>query len=142
MWTRTNGFHSCVKVAVLTWLNETRRYPWGIQWLVSTHQFPTHKSKVPNNFHLLGVGWWKRVGVFLASSDPKSLTIFIFRKGVVFLATSDPKSMIIFSFIWVYSGVTRNKVNCGFWTKIYVTQASSCITNSLSHTMCVETNKL
>ena len=37
----------------------------------------------------------------------------------------------------VYSWLTKNRINLGILTQNLLTQASSCITDSLSHTMCV-----
>ena len=63
--------------------------------------------------------------------------------GGVFLAASDLKFQ---SLPWEapilggeYSWLAKNRVFWGFWAQILNTQARSCITDSLSHTMCVET---
>ena len=40
-----------------------------------------------------------------------------------------------------YSWLTKNRVNLWFWAQNLLTQASSCITDSLSHTMYMKTNE-
>ena len=88
-------------------------------------------------------------GVFWDTSDLDSMTIFKWGGGV-FWDTSDLDSMTIF--IWeggilghlgfgLYDNFHWGGVFCGVWTKISTTPAGSCITDSLSHTTYVETNK-
>ena len=57
------------------------------------------------------------------------------------------KSNVLNNFHWAgyywqaqIQRLTKNRVYLRFWAQILNTQASSCITDSLSHTMCVETN--
>ena len=83
-----------------------------IQWSVSTHQFPVHETSLIV------------VVLFLVSSNPKSLAIFIFGKGVgifgklkptvpgnfhfwrgVFLGSSNPRSLVIFFLFLGWGGI-------------------------------------
>ena len=78
----------------------TRRYPWGIQRLVSTHS-----------------------------------------GGGVFLATQKSKSQVLINFHFLGRGHSLPRIGYSWKNKpkILHAQARSCITVSLSHTMCVET---
>ena len=55
------------------------------------------RSDVPDNLHFFGRG------VFLVSSDPKSLTIFNGRGEILFLVSSNLKSLTILNWEGVYS---------------------------------------
>ena len=77
-----------------------------------------------DNFHLGGVFW--------DTSDLDSLTIFILGGGEG-EGEGSGRGRGVFYRIGVF---------CGIWTKISTTPAGSCITDSLSHTTYVETNKI
>ena len=114
------------------WTTWTRWYLWGIQWLVSTHY--------------LG-----RKGVFLTTQNSKSqvLVKFPFSRGGGeggILGYSELKVSSLGQIsIFVGRGLFLTTLELILLAKWIINSGSptcSCITDSVSHTMCVETNQL
>ena len=77
-------------------------------------------------------------GVFWDTLDLDSVTIFIGGGGILGHLRFGLSDNFHFGGRGVFY---RIGVFCGIWTKISTTPAGSCITDSLSHTTYVETNK-
>ena len=96
-------------IIIIIIIKQTRWYPWGIQWLVSTHQQTGALHLDPKDSIWRG-GW----GYFLAAADPKLL-----------------------SFPWEvpireergYFWLSKHKVFFGFWAQILNSQPKSFITD-------------
>ena len=146
----------------------TSGIPGGYR-LVSTYDLPGCKTILKfeiwsfSNFfggrgysETLGFGlsdnfYW---GGILKLSDLDSLTIFIGRGGILKLSDLDSNNFHLGGYsetlrfglsdnfhLGGYSELQNREYSVRIWTKISTTPAGSCITDSLSHTTYVETNK-
>ena len=147
---------------------EMRWYPWGIQRLVSTHSFPPcsrgggegctldqFKSKVTSTGQMfMGGGIWTNS---IQSPNPwPNFHVCVYGgEGVGGVGErgdsgpTQPKSQVLTKFSFLGRGILWTPHSSNTWVghtrnfkhTILIAQARSCITDSLSHTTCVQTNE-
>ena len=116
---------------------QTRRYPWGIQRLVSTHQLQ-HNPKVPRSVQICiwGLGGWRVGGCVVQTKSTQSAKIC---PNLNFRREGEGRgSWFRPTFLKYLSGGTQGILSTNFAMPY---SGRPCITDSLSHTTCVETNK-
>ena len=103
----------------------------------------SQSAKICLNFNFRGGGGNSETE---KSQSAKICLIFNFFWGGGYSETEKSQSAKIclnFNFFWGGRGILNFRIGvfCRIWTKFSTTPAGSCITDSLSHTTYVETNK-